>query len=239
MNCKKCGKPLNENEALCKDCGTAKKTSKFSAVKKVLFIILTVILCLFTLFIGIELGRSHEESLPEAPDFISMIAEAIKELPGIPFDIEITQEKLNEMLNKNAEKLAPLEGAKLTVSKDKTLILTGNVVKESLEDLIEGQLPPYISIFLPQTISLYIEVGFPESGENILDISIKNVTIAGITFSENFTETLGINKLVSRIISQLIESEQSPYYQLSKIYVDKSKSSDEIVLIVSGTAKLS
>lgn len=239
MNCKKCGKPLNENEALCEDCGAAKKRSKFSAVKKMLIVILTVILCLFTFFVGVEIGRSHEDSLPEAPDFISMIADAIKGLPGIPFDIEITQEKLNEMLNKNAENLQPLDGAKLTISKDKTLILTGNVTKDKIEELIEGQIPPYISIFLPQTISLYIEVGFPESGENLLDIAIKNVTVSGITFSEDFTETLGINKLVSRIISQLIESEQSPYYQLSKISIDKSKSSDETVLIISGTAKIS
>ena len=70
------------------------------------------------------------------------------------------------------------------------------------------------------------------------EISIKNVSIAGITFSEDFTETLGINKLVSQIISQLIESEQTPYYQLSGISINKSKSSDENVLIISGKVKI-
>ena len=72
------------------------------------------------LITGIEIGRSHTESLPQAPDFITMIANAIAELPGIPFDIELTQTQLNEILNKNAEALKPLTGAKLTISKDKT-----------------------------------------------------------------------------------------------------------------------
>lgn len=239
MNCRKCGKPLQDNEIFCSDCGTVVKKNKTNPLKKILITVLAIVLGLLLFITGIEIGRAHAKSLPEAPDFISIIAEAITELPGIPFDIEISQEKLNEMLNKNAEKLKPLDGAKLTISKDKTLILTGNVEKDKIEELLEGEIPSYLSVFLPKTISLYIEVGFPESGENIFEISIKNVTIAGITFSSEFTETLGINKLASRIISQLIESEQSPYYQLSGISVDKSKSSDEIVLIVSGTAKLS
>ena len=239
MNCKKCGKPLENNEIYCADCAVGTKKAKMNPVKRIIIILIAVAVSLLTFFVGIEIGRVHESSLPEAPDFIAMIADAIKELPGIPFDIEITQEKLNEMLNKNAEKLSPLDGAKLTISKDKTLILTGNVKKDNIEELLEGELPPYISIFLPQTVSLYIEVSFPESEENLLEIALKNVTFAGITFDSDFTETLGINKLASRIISQIIESEQSPYYQLSGISIDKSKSSDDIVLIVSGTAKLS
>ena len=239
MNCRKCGKHLEDNEIFCSDCGTFVKKAKKNPFKKILIAVSAIALSLIIFVTGIEIGRAHEASLPEAPDFISMISEAIKELPGIPFDIEITQEKLNEMLNKNAEKLQPLDGAKLTISKDKTLILSGNVEKDKIKEIIEGEIPSYLSIFLPQTISLYIEVGFPESGENIFEISIKNVTIAGITFSSEFTETLGINKLASKIISQLIESEQSPYYQLSGISIDKSKSSDDIVLIVKGTAKLS
>ncbi|MBE6891243.1 MAG: hypothetical protein E7481_04350 [Ruminococcaceae bacterium] len=239
MNCKKCGKPLENNEIYCADCAVGTKKAKMNPVKRIIIILIAVAVSLLTFFVGIEIGRVHESSLPEAPDFIAMIADAIKELPGIPFDIEITQEKLNEMLNKNAEKLSPLDGAKLTISKDKTLILTGNVKKDNIEELLEGELPPYISIFLPQTVSLYIEVSFPESEENLLEIAIKNVTFAGITFDSDFTETLGINKLASRIISQIIESEQSPYYQLSGISINKSKSSDENVLIVSGTAKLS
>ena len=239
MNCKKCGKPLENKEIYCSDCAVGTKKAKMNPVKRIIIILIAVAVSLLTFFVGIEIGRVHESSLPEALDFIAMIADAIKELPGIPFDIEITQEKLNEMLNKNAEKLSPLDGAKLTISKDKTLILTGNVKKDNIEELLEGELPPYISIFLPQTVSLYIEVGFPESEENLLEIAIKNVTFAGITFDSDFTETLGINKLASRIISQIIESEQSPYYQLSGISINKSKSSDDIVLIVSGTAKLS
>lgn len=238
MNCKKCGKPLENNEIYCADCAVGTKKAKMNPVKRIIIILIAVAVSLLTFFVGIEIGRVHESSLPEAPDFIAMIADAIKELPGIPFDIEITQEKLNEMLNKNAEKLRPLDGAKLTISKDKTLILTGNVKKDNIEELLEGELPPYINIFLPQTVSLYIEVSFPESEENLLEIAIKNVTFAGITFDEDFTETLGINKLASRIISQIIESEQSPYYQLSGISIDKSKSSDENVLIISGKVKI-
>ena len=190
-------------------------------------------------FSGIEIGRTHAESLPEAPDLIKMISSAIKSIPGIPFDIELNQERLDGIMNKSSETLKPLNGAKLTITKEKTLILTGNVEKEKFSELIPGEIPSFLNIFLPDTVSIFIEVSFPESEEQILNISIKNVTVAGITISEEFTETLGINELASQIISDLIESEQSPYYQLKKISLDKSKTSDEIVLIITGTAKIS
>ncbi len=238
MNCRKCGKPLPKFEKKCPECGTPVKKGWSEVLKRIFSTLAIILLCIVMLITGIEIGRTHTESLPQAPDFITMIANAIAELPGIPFDIELTQTQLNEILNKNAESLKPLTGAKLTISKDKTLILTGNVEKEKLKELLEGELPSYISIFLPKTISLYIEASFPQSTENIFEISIKNVSIAGITFSEDFTETLGINKLVSQIISQLIESEQTPYYQLSGISINKSKSSDENVLIISGKVKI-
>lgn len=241
MNCRKCGRTLNEGEIYCSECGTAVKNNmkKKNTIKRIFLFILGLLLCTLFLFTGIEIGRAHAESLPKAPNFIELIANTIKSLPGIPFDVEISQEKLNEMINKNEENLKPLSGAKLTITKDKTLILTGNVEKENMEDLFPGEIPSYISIFLPKTISLYIEASFPENEENIFNIAIKNVTIAGISFSEDFSETLGINALTSRIISDLIKSEQSPYFQLKKISLDESKRSDEIVLIVTGTAKLS
>ncbi|MBQ7014855.1 MAG: DUF2116 family Zn-ribbon domain-containing protein [Clostridia bacterium] len=241
MNCRKCGKPINEEELFCSECGTAvkKKKGKLNIVKRIILSAMIICLCTIFLFTGIEIGRTHEASLPKAPNFIEIIASTIKNIPGIPFSVELTQEKLNEIISKNEENLKPLSGAKLTITKDKTLILTGNVEKEHIEELVPGEIPSYFSIFLPQTISIYIEVSFPEAQENLFDIIIKNVTIAGITFSEEFTETLGINSLASQIISDLIESEQSPYYQLTKISLEKSKTSDEIVLKVSGTAKLS
>lgn len=240
MNCRKCGTPLNEGESFCSECGTAvkKQTKASNKIKRLAICIGITVLCLLLFFTGIEIGRAHAEALPEAPDFIKMIASSIKSIPGIPFDVEINQEKLNEIINKNSEALQPLNGAKLTITKEKTLILTGNVEKEHIEDLLPGEIPSLLSIFLPNTVSIFIEVGFPEAEENLLDIAIKNVTVAGITISEEFTETLGINELASQIISDLIESEQSPYFQLKKVSLDKSKTSDEIVLIITGTAKL-
>ena len=241
MNCRKCGKPLNDGELFCSECGTAvkKKTKASHKIKNIAIGIGITILCLLLFFSGIEIGRTHAESLPEAPDLIKMISSAIKSIPGIPFDIELNQERLDGIMNKSSETLKPLNGAKLTITKEKTLILTGNVEKEKFSELIPGEIPSFLNIFLPDTVSIFIEVSFPESEEQILNISIKNVTVAGITISEEFTETLGINELASQIISDLIESEQSPYYQLKKISLDKSKTSDEIVLIITGTAKIS
>lgn len=208
-------------------------------IKRIFLIIGILILSGFTLFIGMEIGRNHSDSIPEAPDVIKFFASAIKNIPGIPFEIELNQEKLNEIMNKNQEKLLPLTGAKLTISKDKTLILTGNVEKTEISNLLDGELPSYISIFLPQTISLYIEIQFPEEESESLQMKIKNVTVSGVTFSEDFTETLGINEMATKLLTETLSSESSPYYKLSGISVRESKKGEETVIVIKGTAKIS
>ena len=225
MTCKNCGAPINEKP-------------KRNIFKKILATLLIVALCLVALFTGIEIGVNHSKSLPESPDFIKMISTAIASLPGIPFSIELDQEKLNGIILQNEESLAPLSGAKLTISKDQTLILTGNVDKNKIQEIFPTEIPSYIGIFLPETVSLYIETVFPETDDGNIAIELKNVTIAGITFSQDFTESLGINSLVSEIITDIIETKQPPYYKISGIRMGKSKNSDENVLIISGKIDL-
>ena len=102
MNCRKCGKPINEEELFCSECGTAvkKKKGKLNIVKRIILSAMIICLCTIFLFTGIEIGRTHEASLPKAPNFIEIIASTIKNIPGIPFSVELTQEKLNEIISK-------------------------------------------------------------------------------------------------------------------------------------------
>lgn len=242
MNCKKCGNPLDENDEFCSVCGRARSAGRRAVkrFKSFMLMLVALVLIILSLFAGMEIGRDYKSSLPEAPDFISSIAEALKNIAAFPFEAEITQDKLTETVKKNEEKLLPLENAKLTLTKDCTAVLTGTVPKASLTALMGEDFPSYISVFLPDTISVYIEASFPgeENGGASFKTEIKNVTLAGITLSDQLTDALDVESIATNIVEKLLESAKSPYYEFTGLQIRKSTSSENIVIVLEGTAKL-
>ena len=72
MNCRKCGKPLPKFEKKCPECGTPVKKGWSEVLKKIFSTLAIILLCIVMLITGIEIGRTHTESLPQAPDWQSL-----------------------------------------------------------------------------------------------------------------------------------------------------------------------
>lgn len=232
MICEKCGNTLEENESYCSNCGRkTRSTGKtHKGLKRIAAFIAATALAVVTFCAGTEIGMTYAEQFPHPPKIIKIITSAVEALPDIPFEVELNQEKLNAMVSENEELFEPVDNAKLTLSKTDTLIFTGTVERTEAEALFSGKIPSYLEIFLPETVSLYIELRFSDSDDNP-DIEVTNLTVAGITFSEEFTDSLNTDKTASDILKAFTENTRSPYWAVEKISVGTGKNGETAVKV--------
>ena len=233
MNCKKCGREIEEGTRYCPACGKAQSGTAAAKIifKRLIIIVFLLAFSVCSFILGVQAGNSREPNSIEMPNFVKALSEKIKEIAVIPISIQYNQDELNALIKNNAPSIEPLKDIKLTFPAEGGIGISAFISKGDLKTVLGSNFPEFLLIFLSDTVPLYVNVT-PQIIDGNISVQINALTVSGVSISPDIMQTLGADDMISALVHESLESQYGGSVELTELRIGTDSQTQEPVLII-------